>query len=379
MKELSDCRVLIVDDAKANLDILVEGLKTDHKLSLALNGEMALQIATRTPPDLVLLDIMMPGMDGYEVCRRLRQMPETAEVPIMFLSSLEEVQNKTRGFEAGANDYLTKPFEMLEVKARVRSLLKAKAYADAVKEKIAYDLRIAREIQMGILPPDVPAVTEGTGLEAHAILHPAQAVGGDLYEVLRMRDGNLVAVMGDVSGKGIPAALFMAVTMTLVRALAPDSRTPSEILRRVSDALASQNPRNMFVTILCAIYDPRTGRLDYASAGHPPPVLVRAGKAEFLPLEPDMVAGIMPGLAAPSQSVQLQAGDLLVFYTDGVTEAFNAAGVLYGESQLLAELSGQPGRTAAETTEALLRSVRAHAGGHPQSDDIAVLALRRTK
>ena len=193
MKELSDCRVLIVDDAKANLDILVEGLKTDHKLSLALNGEMALQIATRTPPDLVLLDIVMPGLDGYEVCRRMRQMPETAEVPIMFLSSLEEVQNKTRGFELGANDYLTKPFELLEVKARVRSLLKAKAYADAVKEKIAYDLRIAREIQMGILPTDVAAVTEGTGLEANAILHPAQAVGGDLYEVLRTPDGNLVA------------------------------------------------------------------------------------------------------------------------------------------------------------------------------------------
>ena len=127
---------------------LVEGLKCDHKLSLALNGEMALQIAARTPPDLVLLDIVMPGLDGYEVCRRMRQMPETAEVPIMFLSSLEEVQNKTCGFEAGANDYLTKPFEMLEVKARVKSLLKAKAYSDAVKEQIASELRIARDIQM---------------------------------------------------------------------------------------------------------------------------------------------------------------------------------------------------------------------------------------
>src|SRR5258705_195773 len=193
MKELSDCRVLLVDDAKANLDILVEGLKSDHKLSLALNGEMALEVAARTPPDLVLLDIVMPGLD------------------------------------------------------------------------------------------------------ANAILHPAQAVGGDLYEVLRTPGGNLVAVMGDVSGKGIPAALFMAVTMTLVRALAPDSRTPAEILRRVSDALATQNPRNLFVTILCAIYDVRTGRLDYASAGHPPPVLIREGKAEFLPLEPDMAAGILAG------------------------------------------------------------------------------------
>ena len=180
MKELSDCRVLIVDDAKANLDILVEGLKTDHKLSLALNGEMALQIAVRTPPDLVLLDIMMPGIDGYEVCRRMRQMPETAEVPIMFLSSLEEVQNKTRGFEVGANDYLTKPFEMLEVKARVKSLLKAKAYSDAVKEQIASELRVAREIQMGMLPHDFAPVEQAYGVCFGAVLEPAREVGGDL-------------------------------------------------------------------------------------------------------------------------------------------------------------------------------------------------------
>src|SRR6187401_1944497 len=152
MKNLSDCRVLLVDDAKANLDILVEGLKGDHKLSLALNGETALQIAQRMPPDLVLLDIVMPGLDGYEVCRRLRALPETAEVPIVFLSSLEDVQNKSLGFEAGANDYVTKPFDLLEVKARVRALLKAKAYNDVIKEQLAADLRIAREIQMGMIP-----------------------------------------------------------------------------------------------------------------------------------------------------------------------------------------------------------------------------------
>ena len=170
MKQLADCRLLLVDDAKPNLDILVEGLKGDHKLSLALNGEMALQIAARTPPDLVLLDIMMPGMDGYEVCRRLRQMPETAEVPIIFLSSLEDVQNKSRGFEAGANDYVTKPFNLLEVKARVRALLKAKVYSDAVKEQLAADLRIAREIQMGMIPQDFSALEKdfrrGTGRRA---------------------------------------------------------------------------------------------------------------------------------------------------------------------------------------------------------------------
>src|SRR5678816_4790842 len=170
MKSLSDCRVLLVDDAKTNLDVLVEGLKGDHKLSLALNGEMALQAALRTPPDLVLLDIVMPGLDGYEVCRRMRQMPDTADVPIMFLPSLEEVQNKTRGFEAGANDYLTKPFEMLEVKARVRSLLKAKAYNDAVKEEIATELRVARDIQMGMLPHDFTPFEGAYGVSFGAVL-----------------------------------------------------------------------------------------------------------------------------------------------------------------------------------------------------------------
>jgi phosphoserine phosphatase RsbU/P len=377
MKKLSDCRVLLVDDAKANLDILMEGLKADHKLSLAMNGEMALQIAARTPPDLILLDIVMPGLDGYEVCRRLREMPGTAEVPIMFLSSLEEVHNKTRGFEVGANDYLTKPFDMLEVKARVRSLLKAKAYSDAVKEQIASELRVAREIQMGILPLDAPGAAHGTGLEVHGLLQPAQEVGGDLYEALRLPDGNLLAVIGDVAGKGIPAALFMAVTTTLVRAMAPETSRPEELLSRVSDALSLHNPQTMFVTLLCAVYDVRTGQLHYASAGHPPAVLIRDGSAQFLPLKPGMVAGVMAGLALPSQMMELQVGDQIVFYTDGVTEAFDAAGVLYGEAKLLAELSRQPGQSASATSDALLRSVKAHAGKCPQSDDITLLVLER--
>lgn len=377
MRELSESRVLIVDDVPANVDVLVQALHGDYQLSVALDGAAALRSIEKLAPDLVLLDILMPGINGYDVCRRLRTSPRTREIPVMFLSSLEDAQDKAKGFEAGGNDYLVKPFEVLEIKARVRSLLRAKAYADAAREKIAYDLRIAREIQMGILPPDVPAVAEGTGLEAHAILHPAQEVGGDLYELLRTPDGNLVVVIGDVSGKGIPAALFMAVTVTLVRAMAPESLDPGSILRRVSDALVAHNPRSMFVTLLCAVHDAHTGQLRYASAGHPPGVLVRKGTAACLPTEPNMAAGIRPGLAASAQTVELQAGDLVVFYTDGVTEAFNPAGELYGESRLLNELARCSGHTAAEAAEAVLRSVRNYAGDAPQSDDIAVLALNR--
>src|SRR5512137_2332474 len=276
MKKLSDCRVLIVDDAKANLDILGEGLKADHKLSLALNGEMALQAVARTPPDLVLLDIMMPGMDGYEVCRRLRQMPETAEVPIMFLSSLEEVQNKTRGFEAGANDYLTKPFDMLEVKARVRSLLKAKAYNDAVKEQMASELRIAREIQMGMLPNDFTAFEKAYRVGFGAVLEPAREVGGDLYGVCAASPDRLVLFLGDVSGKGIPASLFMVRAISLARHLAREIAEPERILARLNDELASDNPHLMYVTFLCGVFEPASGRLTLANAGHCRPVIMAA-------------------------------------------------------------------------------------------------------
>jgi phosphoserine phosphatase RsbU/P len=377
MKNLSDCRVLLVDDAKANLDILVEGLKSDHKLSLALNGEMALQIAARTPPDLVLLDIVMPGLDGYEVCRRLRQMPETAEVPIMFLSSLEEVQNKTRGFEAGANDYLTKPFEMLEVKARVRSLLKAKAYSDAVKEQIASELRVAREIQMGMLPHGFAAIEQAYGIELGAVLEPAREVGGDLYGVCAAAKERLVVFLGDVSGKGIPASMFMVRAISLARLLAREIAEPERILARLNDELAADNPSGMFVTFLCAVFDPGSGRLTLANGGHCRPVLLRPGEPpRWAVRNLGTALGFESGLAFECTELTLHSGDALVFYTDGVIEAFNPQDECYGSERLLADAGTFASQSAPALTAGLLQKVRAFAGTAPQSDDIAILTLR---
>src|SRR5215472_5372704 len=323
MKKLSDCRLLLVDDAKVNLDILVEGLKSDHKLSLALNGESALQIAARTPPDLVLLDIVMPGMDGYEVCRRMRQMPETSEVPIMFLSSLEEVQNKTLGFEAGANDYLTKPFDMLEVKARVRSLLKAKAYQDAVKEQIASELRVAREIQMGMLPHDFDGLGREYGVEFGAVLEPAREVGGDLYGAISAGPERLMIFLGDVSGKGIPASMFMVRAISLARLLAREIAEPERILARLNDELAADNPSNMFVTFLCAAFEPASGRLAMANAGHCRPVLLPgAGPPYWAVTGLGTALGFEPGLKYERTELTFRPNDSLILYSDGVTEAF---------------------------------------------------------
>jgi phosphoserine phosphatase RsbU/P len=377
MNDLSECRILIVDDVKANVDVLVQALREDYKLSVALSGESALRSVEKSPPDLVLLDIMMPGMDGYEVCRRLRAAPQTQEVPVMFLSALEEVSNKALGFEVGGNDYLTKPFEVLEVKARVRSLVKAKAYSDAVKERIASELRIAREIQLGILPLDIAACTRGTGLEVCAMLEAAKEVGGDLYEVLRLDDGRVVVVVGDVSGKGIPAALFMAVTTTLVRSMARQFRDPAEVVRQVSEALAAQNPRGMFVTLFFASFEPGGRKMAYANAGHPSPVLLRPGSAPSLPFRSTaMMAGIMPDIEVAGAEAELQPGDTLILYTDGVTESLNAEGALFGEDGLIEQLAKEPGGSAAAAARSVLAAVRRHAGEHPQSDDITVMAVR---
>lgn len=377
MTDLSDSRILLVDDVKANIDVLVEALRDDYKLSVALSGENALKSIEKNLPDLVLLDIMMPGIDGYEVCRRLREVPATREVPVMFLSTLDDVLDKTRGFETGGNDYLTKPFHVLEVKARVRSLLRAKAYSDAVKEKLANELRIAREIQLGILPSDVSECGRNIGLDIEAIMEPARDVGGDLYEVMPIADGRVAVVVGDVSGKGVPAALFMAVTTTLVRVAAQQFHRPEEILSRVNDGLIVHNPQGMFVTLFCAVFEPETRKAHCASCGHPSLVLLRAGEAPSLPFgSAGLAAGIMADIEIPSQALDLKPGDTLVFYTDGVTEAFDSQEHQFGERRLLACLADMAGQSSQDALGTTLAAVRGHAGDAMQSDDITIVAVR---
>jgi sigma-B regulation protein RsbU (phosphoserine phosphatase) len=377
VKDLSDSRVLIVDDVKDNIDVLVEALRGEYKLSVALDGAGALRSVEKSPPDLVLLDIMMPGLDGYQVCQQLRAHESTREVPVMFLSALEDVRNKTQGFEVGGNDYLTKPFEVLEVKARVRSLLKAKLYADAVREAIARDLRIAREIQMGILPADLSAVTRDTRLDVHAVIEPARAVGGDLYEVLRPSPNRVVVALGDVSGKGIPAALFMAVTVTILRTLARQIAEPDEILRCLNDELVEQNPRGMFVTLQCLVFDLERRLVTCASAGHHQFVIIAPGRApRWACPSSGRPVGLMPHNPIERETISLHPGDTFVLFSDGVSEAIDREEGFFGEDRLLRTLSACSGATPKEIVTRVLADVRAFAGDAKQSDDITILAAR---
>ena len=377
MKDLSESRVLIVDDVKANVDVLVQTLREQYRLSVALDGAAALRSIEKRPPDLVLLDILMPpGIDGYEVCRRIRANEATKEIPVMFLSSLEDVKDKARGFEVGGNDYLTKPFEALEVKARVHSLLKAKAYTDAIREAMARELRIAREIQMGILPADLAAATKGTPLEVAAVIEPARHVGGDLYEVLRASDSRVVVALGDVSGKGIPAAMFMAVAVTVLRTLARTIAEPDEILTRLNDELAEQNPRGMFVTIQCLVFDLAKGEVAVAGAGHHQLARISPGTPPRLAFPSSgRPAGLMPVNPIQRESMTLSPGDTFVLFSDGVSEAMNANEDFFGEDRLLAHLAASPAAAPAEIVRGTLEAVRAFAAGAPQSDDITVLAV----
>jgi sigma-B regulation protein RsbU (phosphoserine phosphatase) len=259
----------------------------------------------------------------------------------------------------------------------VRSLLKAKAYADAVREAMARDLRIAREIQMGILPADLRALTKGTGLEVDAVIEPAREVGGDLYEVLRASDRRVVVALGDVSGKGIPAALFMAVAMTVLRTLARQIEEPDEILRRLNDELVAENPRGMFVTLQCLVFDLEQKRVSSAGAGHHQLALLSTNHPPRLACpSTGRPAGLMPFNPIERETFPLEAGDTFVLFSDGVSEAMNTEEAFYGEERLLAALASCARVPPKDIVSRVLTDVRAFAAGAKQSDDITVLAAR---
>jgi sigma-B regulation protein RsbU (phosphoserine phosphatase) len=246
-----------------------------------------------------------------------------------------------------------------------------------VKEQIASELRVAREIQMGMLPHDFAGFEQAYQVGFGAVLEPAREVGGDLYGVCSAGPARLVIFLGDVSGKGIPASMFMVRAISLARLLSREIAEPERILARLNDELAADNPSGMFVTFLCAILDRESGRLIIANAGQCRPVLLRPDEAPSWAVKGLGTAlGFEPGLTFERTELQLRPDDALIFYSDGVSEAFNPQEELYGDVRLLTEASSLSGQSASEITTGLLRNVRAFAGMAPQSDDIAILVLK---
>jgi sigma-B regulation protein RsbU (phosphoserine phosphatase) len=271
---------------------------------------------------------------------------------------------------------LTRSFD--DMRRSLKDYINDLTHTTAAKERIEGELEIARHIQMSFLPKRLTLEGCDLPVDLDAELLPAKAVGGDLYDFFWMDDGRrLFFAIGDVSDKGVPAALLMVVTKTLVKGFADQFLDPGEILYRVNNELCLNNDSGMFVTYLCGILDLQTGEVKFANAGHNPPLLSRTnGQHEWLRLPPGLVLGGMEDMVFPVSTVALKPGDSLLLYTDGVTEASNPKNELFGEAALEAMYAKIKTSTASEQVRAVFEAVHLHAAGAQQSDDIAALVLR---
>jgi sigma-B regulation protein RsbU (phosphoserine phosphatase) len=249
--------------------------------------------------------------------------------------------------------------------------------ATAARERIESELKIARDIQMGMVPKEIPPFPGRNEVDIRAMLEPAREVGGDLYDFFFIDDARLCFLVGDVSGKGVPAALFMARTITLIKATAREVMRPEEIMDRVNKELSLHNDSCMFVTVFCGILNVTNGELRYVNAGHNPPLIVRGDKeAEFLKGGESTVLGVEEDAAYSQETIFLSPGDTLCLYTDGVTEAFDREGEMFSEERLHDEISARRGESVAELAMDTMQMVKTYSSGAPQSDDITIVVLR---
>jgi serine phosphatase RsbU (regulator of sigma subunit) len=377
-------RLLVVDDNEMNRDLLSRRLqRLGHETVAASDGREALMLMRSQPFDLVLLDITMPGMDGYEVLLQLRNDEALRHIPVIMVSAIDEVESVVRCLELGAEDYLGKPFNPLVLKARVDASLARKLLRDreqAHAQMLVRELEIGRQIQAGFLPERLP---EPAGWHLDRRFVPARQVGGDFYDAFQLPDGRLCLLVADVCDKGVGAALYMALFRSLIRATAMQSaaETADGLLRRTlsftNDYIANVHGRaSMFATVFVAVLDPANGMLVYANAGHDPPMLWRQSGGAPDRLMPTATAlGLLPNFRMEVCRTGMLPGDMLLAYTDGVTDAGGQGGA-FGEERLLDVIALCAGRWETlldRVTEAL----ESHMLGVERHDDITLLAVSR--
>ena len=286
-----------------------------------------------------------------------------------FDASLPESRLKD---EVGA---LTRDFQVMQdsLKNYIRQLTET----TAARERMESELKIAHDIQMSILPKTFPPFPTREEFDLHAVIAPAREVGGDFYDFFQLSDNLLCFVIGDVSGKGVPAALFMAITKTLIKLCAKADVTPEAILSHVNQELAVDNEACMFVTLFCGLFDMKSGEIQYANAGHNPPLVIKKdGTIEWLPKAKSLVLGAMPGIQYESERIRLSQGDSLLLYTDGVTEAMNHTCELFSEEKLANELSNSAGMEIKAMIGKIMDAIKRFSDGAPQSDDITMMMIR---
>ena len=378
--------VLVVDDNAMNRDVLSRRLQRNgHTVEAVEGGRQALACLQTGKFDLVMLDIMMPDMDGYEVLAQLRQDAALAHLPVLMISAIGATDSVVRCLTLGADDYLTKPFDPLILRARVDAALVKKRLHDAEQRhtrSMERDLEIGRTIQAGFLPQSLP---QPPGWEIAGRFIPARQVAGDFYDTYELPGHGIAVLVADICDKGVGAALYMALFRSLLRAgatgeCARGSDNASILKTAVSqtnDYIARVHERaHMFATVFFGILDPVTGRLDYVNAGHESALIVGAGtlKQALGPTAPAI--GLMPDCRVEVASAVLDPGDVLFAYTDGVLDATDN-GSAFGESRLIALLS-RAHASADALLDTLGLALETYSAGADPFDDVTMLAVRRT-
>ena len=369
--------ILLVDDQPANLQLLSQTLESlGSKLLFAKNGESALAIAQKARPDLILLDIMMPGIDGFEVCRRLKANPDTRKIPVIFLSALDETGDKVRGLQLGAVDYVAKPFQPEEVIARVNTHLTIHRLSSEVqqqRDELEHELQVVSQLQRNLLPERLPEIG---GLKLAVHYETSRYAGGDYYDVAALPDGRLAILVADAEGHSAPATVMMAMTCALFRSCSTCLGEPDRMLSYINENLCKVN-KGSFVTALYAVYDASCRTLKMARAGNPLPIRYRPSEksATELSCEGVLIMGLESYTEVPVTEVTLQPGDRLLFYTDGVTDRFSETREPYGIDRLLQQFGASDSDNPAGILKGIIDDLSRFAGTRPADDDQAMLMM----
>ena len=383
-------KILSVDD-EMDLELLLTQYfrrkirKGEYEFVFAHNGLEALTMMVKHPDiEIILSDINMPEMDGLTLLAKVNEMRNPA-LKVIMVSAYGDMGNIRQAMNNGAFDFATKPIDLDDLSVTIEKAIDQINYVHQMQkehsqlESLKGDLAIASEIQQAILPRVFPPFPEiADKLDIAASMTPAKDVGGDFYDLFRIDDERIGFVIADVSGKGIPAAIFMAVSRTLIRATGVRGGSPAECIAYSNKLLAAESVDCMFVTVFYGIININTGEINYCNAGHNPPyVLKHDGKVEPLPTMGDCMVGAIDGLPYHEATLQLEKGDALVMYTDGVTEAMNIDYKQFGEERLKETLEDVAMHNCQEMVDAIKSDVAAFAGEAEQSDDITVLTLKR--
>ena len=373
--------VLLVDDAPANIQIVNSILKDIYKIRIATSGAKALELVkVAPPPDLVLLDVMMPEMDGYEVCTRLKSDPETRDIPVIFLTGQTEVEDETKGFDVGAVDYIHKPFSPAVVKARVQTHLVLRGIREQLAQQlitIQKELETARQIQLSILPSAVPKI-EGLDIAARYI--PMTSVAGDFYDFIVVDEKRIGILVADVSGHGMPAALIASMLKIALSSQVGHAEDPARVLLGLNEALCGKFQHH-FVTAAYVFVDMQKLTLTYAAAGHPPLLLWGGSDGVRAVEENGLFLGKFSFATYTSIELPIKAGDRILLYTDGIPETANPAGVEFGTEAFRKFLGADRSTSADHFADRLLAELSnwsARESAEELDDDMTIVAIQVT-